>query len=226
MSSPHDQDYGTQPCYGELVAIIAAGGLHVTAECLLSLAAARLFNGLAAIAFLAYLAWRAYRTPQVTRTWGMQLATFWQALKLQLVFGVPAMILLIGWGIHSHRFPPPRTFWLACVLYPVWGIAQQFALQNLLARNLRSLVRPAIVRALVAASLFGLAHVPRIPLVLLTLVGGFFLTLIYERRPNLWAAGCVHGVLGAMAFYFMLGQDPGARVLEFVFAHLHRLDSD
>ncbi len=217
VTSRSAQDYGSRPCYGELIAIIAAGGLHVAAEVAVSSTAARLFNVGVAIVFLSYVTWRASRTSQVVRIWGMQFGAFWPALKLQLVFGVPAMAILVAWGIHSNLFPPPRTFWLAVVLYPVWGIAQQFALQNLLARNLRTLVRPRVVRALLAAGLFGLAHVPLIPIVVLTLVGGFFLTWIYEHRPNLWAAGCVHGVLGAMAFYFVLGKDPGARLLQFIF---------
>ena len=177
---------------------------------------ARLFNLGVTIAFLVYVAWRTRSTSHVLRIWGMQFSTFWPALRLQLVFGLPGMAVLIAWGIHSNLFPPPRTFWLAVMLYPLWGIAQQFALQNLLARNLRTLVRPRVLRALVAAVLFGLAHVPLTPIVVLTLVSGFFITWIYELRPNLWAAGCIHGVLGAMAFYFVLGKDPGARLWQFV----------
>lgn len=68
-------------------------------------------------------------------------------------------------GHLLRSMPPPRTFCLAVILYPVWGIAQQFALQNLLARNLRTLVRPRVVRALLTAALFGLAHMPLIPIV-------------------------------------------------------------
>lgn len=207
----------SRPCYGELIAIIGAGGLHIAAEVTVSTTAARLFNLGVAISFLIYVIWCASRARHVRRIWGMQMTDFWPALKLQLAFGLPAMAFLVAYGIYSKSFPPPQTFWLAVILYPVWGIAQQFALQNLLARNLQTLVRPRAVRALLAAGLFGFAHVPLIPMVVLTFVGGFFLTWIYEHRANLWAVGCVHGVLGAMAFYFVLGRDPGARVWEFLF---------
>jgi membrane protease YdiL (CAAX protease family) len=207
----------SRPCFGELIAIVLAGGLHIAAEVTMSTTAARVFNLGVASAFLIYIIWRACSARHVLRIWGMQLTNFWPALKLQLVFAIPAMAFLIAFGIYSNSFPPPRTFWLAVILYPVWGIAQQFALQNLLARNLQTLVRPRMVRALLAAGLFGLAHVPLIPIVVLTFVGGFFLTWIYENRPNLWAAGCIHGVLGAMAFYFVLGKDPGARLWEYLF---------
>lgn len=207
----------SRPCYGELIAIIVAGGLHIVAEVAVSTTSARLFNLGVAIAFLIYIVWRAGSSRHVLHIWGMQWTNFWPALKLQLAFGLPAVAFLVAYGIYSNSFPPPQTFWLAVILYPVWGIAQQFALQNLLARNLQTFVRPRAVRALLAAGLFGLAHMPLIPIVVLTFFGGFFLTWIYERRPNLWAAGCVHGVLGAMAFYFVLGKDPGARVWEILF---------
>ena len=217
MTTRSAHDYETRPCYGELIAIVVAGGLHVAAEVTVSSTAARVFNVGVAIAFLFYVTWRAGSTRHMVHIWGMQFANFWPSLKFQLMFGLPAMALLVAYGIYSNSFPPPRTFWLAVILYPVWGIVQQFALQNLLVRNLRTVVRPRVARALLAAGFFGLAHVPLIPIVVLTFVGGFFLTWIYEHRPNLWAAGCVHGVLGAMAFYFVLGKDPGARLWELVF---------
>ena len=47
----------------------------------------------------------------------------------------------------------------------------------------------------------------------LTLGAGFFFTLIYRRHPNLWAVGILHGFLGALAYYLVLGEDPGGMVI-------------
>jgi len=41
-----------------------------------------------------------------------------------------------------------------------------------------------------------------------------FFTPIYRRFPNLWAVGLAHGLLGALAFYLVLGEDPGADILQ------------
>ena len=65
--------------------------------------------------------------------------------------------------------------------------------------------------------MFAASHYPRLELVVLTFVAGIFLTLIYRRAPNLWAIGIVHGLLGSLAFYIVLGEDPGAFILEFLF---------
>ena len=70
--------------------------------------------------------------------------------------------------------------------------------------------------AFVAALLFSLSHIPRLPLSALALIGGFFFTLIYQRHPNLWAVGIVHGILAGLAFYILLQEDPGARIIQFL----------
>ncbi|MFQ5932728.1 MAG: type II CAAX prenyl endopeptidase Rce1 family protein, partial [Nitrospiraceae bacterium] len=122
-----------------------------------------------------------------------------------------------GFGLMRGSIYLPVTFWLTLGLYPAWGIAQQFALQNLIVRNLTGLLSHPVAIAGVAALLFGIAHYPRVSLVMLTVCAGFFFTLIYQRFPNLWAVGIVHGILGALVFYILLGKDPGAEILGFLF---------
>ena len=106
----------------------------------------------------------------------------------------------------------PWGFWLTLALYPIWGTMQQFALQNLIARNVAGLVSHPAAVAGVAATLFAASHVPRWPLVSLTLVSGFFFTLVYRRVPNLWAVGIAHGLLGSVAIYLVLREDPGGAI--------------
>jgi membrane protease YdiL (CAAX protease family) len=70
--------------------------------------------------------------------------------------------------------------------------------------------------AATASVLFALSHYPRVDLMILTLIGGMFFTLIYRRYPNLWAVGIAHGVLGALAVYLVVKEDPGAVILNYV----------
>ena len=65
--------------------------------------------------------------------------------------------------------------------------------------------------------LFAASHIPRLPLVALTSVSGFFLTMVYRRMPNLWAVGIVHGVLGSLAVYLVSDEDPGVGLWTLVF---------
>lgn len=211
------KDYANRPCYPELIAIIVAGALHVAAEIGLSLSVARIYNAFASLCFLVYVIWRATHTKGVFTVWGMRRDNFWAALRAQLSVAAPAVLFFLGVGFVWGSFPLPKTFWLTLGLYPVWGTAQQFALQNFIARNLTGLLSHPVAIAGAAAILFAASHSPRGALVVLTLFAGFLFTLIYQRFPNLWAVGIVHGIVGALAFYIVLGEDPGAEILAFVF---------
>lgn len=149
----------------------------------------------------------------------MRLDNLWPALRAQLAFGGPAAISVYGLGIWVGSVPLPRTFWLIFCLYPLWGIAQQFAVQNLIARNLRRLLPQPWIHAAATASLFSVSHFPNLTLMGFVLLAGLFFTLIYRRHPNLWAVGLVHGVLGGLVYYVVLQEDPGASLLEFLRRH-------
>jgi membrane protease YdiL (CAAX protease family) len=212
MTTDH---YGHGPCYPELVAVVMAGALHVITELTVSGFAGRVVNALLVLAFAAYLVWRAHRSPGALRHWGFRRDNLRPALGVHLGFATAGALVLLGIGAFLGRLALPATFFLTLLLYPLWGLAQQFALQNLIARNLTALGGRLPI-ALAASALFAASHYPRLELVALTFVGGVFFTLIYRRWPNLWAVALAHGLLGALAFYLILGEDPGTMILDAV----------
>jgi hypothetical protein len=205
-----------RPRWPELLAVIALGAAHVVVELTFSLDASRIFNSIAFAAGLAYLVWRASTTQALLYRWGFRVSNFWTAFCSHLPFFACATVALLIWGGISGRLPLPGTFWVAALLYPFFGVAQQFIVQNLLMANLRGLIRRPGLCALAAAFLFCLSHLPRIALSTWALIAGFFLTLAYQRHPNLWAIGIVHGLLAALAFHTVFAEDPGARILHFI----------
>ncbi len=204
------------PHYPELIAIIVAGIVHKLAKSLVSTTAGRVCNAIIALGFLGYVGWRAAQSRQVWRCWGMRTDNFKRALRAQMVFGVPAAITICALGVWLGSLPLPWTFWVSLGLYPIWGVAQQFAVQNLIGRNLNSLFRQPWLHAIVTAVLFSVSHFPNMTLMSFVLPAGVFFTLIYRRHPNLWAVGIVHGLLGALVYYVVLQQDPGASIVKFV----------
>ncbi len=205
-----------RPNYGELVAIILAGLVHILTEILSTESIALLFSSVASVAFVVYLIFRAIQEPLVLGAWGMRRDNFWSALRAQMAFVTVAALGLVGIGIISGSLALPGTFWLTLALYPIWGTAQQFALQNLIARNLTGMLSNPLAIAAAASALFGVSHFPRVDLMILTLIGGMFFTLIYRRYPNLWAVGIAHGALGSLAVYIVVKEDPGAVILNYV----------
>jgi len=201
------------PRLGEFVAVLLAGTAHVLTELLLSEPVAFGVSAVLCVAFLGYLFRRVRRRPGVLRAWGMRLDNFRPALSAHFAFVAVGAVVLLGYGVAMGSIELPRTFWLTVALYPLWGVAQQFALQNLVVKNLAGILPNPLGLAAAAAVLFGISHYPRLDLVVLTFVAGVFFTLIYRRYPNLWAVGIAHGVLGSLAAYVVLGEDPGAVIL-------------
>ena len=211
------------PSYPELWCILLTGLLHVVVELVWNQARGatiwlltpdQLYNFSAIGLWGVYGVWRLATTPGLARVWGFRKDNFIAALRPSLVFALCAGVLLMSYGSLAERSVVPKTFWLALAVYPLYGIAQQFALQVLVAKNLRTLVPTPLGRAGVTGAVFGLAHFPLVPLMLLTAPAGVVFTRIFESRPNLWAVGLAHGLLGAVAYYVVLGLDPGAQILE------------
>jgi hypothetical protein len=196
---------------GHVAVEVAEGGWVWRGEGLGSAASA--YNAAAAAAWAGYLAWRWRRCPGTFSVWGFGLAGFAASLRGGLAFVLPALAGLAALGAVNGRLPPSPTFWLLALLYPVWGLAQQAALQGLVVRNLRGWLPVASHRAAVGACLFSAAHFPNTALMALTFVAGVPLTLLYERHQNLLAVGLFHGMLGALAYHVVLGQDPGAAIV-------------
>ena len=198
---------------GELLAVAAAGAIHVILELIASEAAALTWSGIAAIGFGAYLLRRALRDPGLFVRWGFRTDGLPAALRAHLSFAAVGGGGLFAWATLVGRPDIPPGFWLTLLLYPVWGLTQQFALQNLIVRNLETWVNHPLALAAAGAALFSASHAPRLDLVFLTLIGGIPFVLLYRRHPNLWAVGLAHGVLGTMAAYLVLREDPGGAIL-------------
>ncbi len=212
--------YGRRPSYAELVAILCVGLGHLVIELGHSGVAATAYNVAVSLAFLVYLIWRIRSTPGVLRAWGFRTDNLVPAALAQLQFVVPGMVALLVFAMVTGSPGLPGTFWLTVAIYPVWGIAQQFALQNLIANNITGLLSGRVAISVTAAFLFAASHFPRLELVALTFVAGIFFTYIYRKHPNLWVVGTAHGLLGSVAFYVVLRQDPGAVIIEFLTGRL------
>jgi hypothetical protein len=203
--------------------ILATGALQWVVEWawrgrVWSLTPDQFYNFAAIAVWGVYVVRRLVTTRGIGRAWGFRTDNFLKALAPSLLFAACGAALIMLYGTATGRGRLPASFWACLWLYPLYGIAQQFALQALVVRNLRLCVRARSARAAAAGAIFSAAHFPVIPLMLLTAPAGIVFAWIYETRPNLWALGIAHGLLGALAYYFVLGMDPGAQVIGIVHA--------
>lgn len=89
------------------------------------------------------------------------------------------------------------------ILYPIWGVIQQFLVIGLVAGNLQDLKRTRLnefVIIVLTALLFGLIHYPYYWLMLGTFILALLYGFIYLRERNIYVMGLFHGWLGGLFF--------------------------
>lgn len=113
-----------------------------------------------------------------------------------MTLGGAALILAIGAaaGNDFHLAELPR--WMSS--YPIWALAQQYALQGFVYRRLRGAGCRPRQSILAAAALLAAVHLPNPSLTAATLAGGLAWCSLYERRPNLLTLALSHGWLAAL----------------------------
>jgi len=215
-----------QPNYYELLFLILTGVFHIIVE--LTWGGTKeesfnfgsieyLYNASAVMLWSIYLIWRMKKMKGILKLWGFRSDNFISAMRPCSIFAILAMIILFIYGWVAGYLPMPSSFWIILILYPIWGIAQQFALQVLIGRNLQYIIKSLPIRVIIIASLFSASHFPNFCLMALGFPLGIATTIIYNRHPNLWAIGIIHGILGALAYYLVLGQDPTTEILKLIF---------
>jgi membrane protease YdiL (CAAX protease family) len=129
-------------------------------------------------------------------------------------FTLLALVVIAATGVVVAKLTgtpaaPRFTNWhfaLAVVLYPLWGLLQQYIFQFYLLGRLLQIVSLRFAVPIVACT-FAAVHFPRWPVMLATLVGGFVWSLCYFRSRRLLPLAVSHGLLGAALHYWVLDHD-------------------
>ena len=196
----------------EVSAVIATGILHLVFVEVLE--AKAWFIALAITCWVIYIVVRLRRDSSALSFWGFRSINLRKSLIASSVVAAIATfaMILISKGalfIHWHMLP-------LLLLYPIWGVIQQFLVQAMVVNNLspisgRSSLRWTVI--VVAAMLFGLVHMPDVKLMVATFCLGLAFTPIYLRWRNLWPLGVYHGWLGVIFYFWVLHRDPWLEVL-------------
>jgi len=169
------------------------------------------FISVAILFWIGYVFSRKKHNSKIIDYWGLNFKNFWRTF-LQLL---PIVILLVlGFMYYGNTKGTNILNWNIIpilILYPLWGIVQQFIMIGILAKNLkdiRSFDIPTYLTIIITAITFSMVHYP----FNLLIIGTFFLaivyTLLYFKGKNLIVLGIYHGWLGAFFFYTLLSRDP------------------
>ncbi len=196
----------------EVVAVTATGVLFLIFQ---SLGAKGLFIGLASVSWVGYVIWRVRQDSSLWATWGFHTKNILSAFVWPTLIFMLGVSLMAWYGLTQGRVLWQSHILALLLLYPAWGILQQFLVQSLGVANLMALFpRQGWLLALpVGVFLFSLVHYSDGWLLMLA-TGAMACLFIpcYLRDRNLWPLGLYHGWLGTFFYLWVLGRDPWVEV--------------
>ncbi len=165
----------------------------------------------AILGWVIYIIYRSKTTPGILLYWGFRTDNFKSVLKKVLPFGLAVVFICIVIGIFRHSINVTWHIIPILVLYPIWGIIQQFLLIALTTGNLQDRKGNTWSNTLIillAAVLFAIVHYPFIWLIAGTFVLALFYGWVYLKERNIFVLGIFHGWLGGIFFYTIMNRDP------------------
>jgi uncharacterized protein len=169
-----------------------------------------------------FLAGRVRRDPALIERWGLRPTASLRPLVSRLA---PLLLLLVGGGalVALARGRPlvPEYLWLSLLLYPLWGLIQQWLVQALLVDNVRALTGAGLPALLLLGGIgFGAIHLEHPLLVVATALMGAVYVALFQRWRNLWPLAACHGWLGSLFYPWILDLNPTADLVRLLLAWL------
>ncbi len=162
-----------------------------------------------------YVFRRGREVKNILQYWGFRTDNFGAVTRKVLPFGLVTATMFFAVGYFQRTLNMSWHIFPILLLYPLWGVIQQFLVIGLVAGNLQDLrvirLSGAAIIVLTAA-LFGLLHYPYWWLVAGTFVLALFYGFIYLKGRNVYVMGLFHGWLGGLFFYTVVNRDPFTEV--------------
>jgi hypothetical protein len=168
----------------------------------------------ACLFWTAFVALRAAADASVLAEWGFTRRGFRRSMALLAPFMLLAVFGFAAYGMISGSMAMSWHLLLIFLLYPLWGLVQQFLIVALLAGNIRKHSRipePGIVIS--TALVFAAVHAPSVPLIGAAFLLALITTTVYFRAGNLWALGIFHGWFATGLYFLVLGRNPWVEVI-------------
>ena len=208
----------------EVIAAIGTGIIHIVLEIPFLIWIPALFT-----CWTVYLSYRVYSGGDksqrllLMKYWGL----YWNTKLFLKVFGYSSILAVFGIGImviwsyfcgfDQCYYPLNWHILFLFAVYPIYGIVQQFLIQNMIASNLQSYKLNNVLIVLITAAAFGMVHYGEselyFKLMILTSGFGLVFTPLYLKYKCLYPLGLYHGWLGALAYFILLNQDPAEMIL-------------
>ena len=197
----------------EVFAVVATGLLYFVFK---YFKARSVFIICAVCFWIVFIYYRAKNDSSVMNEWGFRGKNFASCFLRATLLAVPILAAMAGFAASRGRLTFPAHAWILLALYPIWGIIQQFLVQALVVRNVAKsalAMSPATI-VLFGATVFAMAHLSNLRLLIATFALGLVFVPLYLRYRNLWSLGLYHGWLGTFFYFWVLHRDPWIKLLK------------
>jgi uncharacterized protein len=160
--------------------------------------------------WLTYIYSKFKNNPESIRQWGIQKQNFKKSFLFLLPF---AIVCISGIGIYGYLFSSNIINWHILpilILYPFWGLIQQFIVVGLISGNLHAIRNPRFSNfqiILLTSLLFSLVHYPSAFLMFFTFIMQWIFTTAFLRWKNIWPLGLYHGWIATFLLFYIMGRD-------------------
>jgi len=169
------------------------------------------FVSVVVISWLIYIIYRHREATGIIKYWGFRTDNFKAVVRKILPLGALSVIVFVAIGAYQNTINITWHIIPILILYPVWGIIQQFLLIAITAGNMQDLKGQNLSKWIIilfSAVLFAAVHYPFVWLIVGTFALALFYGFIYLKERNIYALGLFHGWLGGVFYYTVLDRDP------------------
>ncbi|MGB0429715.1 MAG: type II CAAX prenyl endopeptidase Rce1 family protein [Bacteroidia bacterium] len=172
-----------------------------------------IFIPIAFIIWVLFIAYKAKNETQFFKNSGFTTKSLKASSIICMTFILSFGAIMLAFAKLNHYNINNYHLVIAILLYPFWGLLQQFIVMRFVAANLKKFKLKSIVIIWVTALAFGSVHIPVWPLFAATFIIGLMFTSLYIKYKNLWPLGITHGILGAFFYFYVLNEDPIAQII-------------
>ncbi len=168
------------------------------------------YIGGACLFWLIYVVVRYKSDPAILKHWGFQKNNFRQSFIFLFPVAIASITIIVIYGLLKDTAILNFHIILIFLLYPAWGLLQQFIIVGLIAGNLVVIERIRLKDyqiVIIASLIFSLIHYPSFFLMIFTFFLEAIFTSVYLKWRNLWSLGLVHGWIGTFLLFFVLERD-------------------
>ncbi|HZJ74190.1 MAG TPA: CPBP family glutamic-type intramembrane protease [Perlabentimonas sp.] len=163
-----------------------------------------------------YIIYRKKRNKDILQYWGFTQTNFLKTFKMVGIFALILIGLFTANAIFKQYQLLDIHLLYVLLLYPIWGLIQQFMMMSLVLGNLIDMSSkkvPEFVYALIVSILFSAVHFPSIILMIITFALALYYSQVFLRYRNLYPLGLFHGWIASFFYYYVLNFDSWENVI-------------